>query len=986
MPGGWSGKLRRVDRYRWEIPQDYKPGMKVPGLVYADGEMMKQIQEDQALEQVANVACLPGIVGRSLAMPDIHWGYGFPVGGVAATRLDTGVVSPGGIGYDINCLAADSRVLLADGCHATIEALADAWERQALACFDLPRGLLARTAVRRYIAIEPHNRVLHLTTEAGDEITATEDHPFWTPDGMVPLGELRPGAEVAVYPFVGLPYERPPHRLILDEVAVRDQTTTLQGLDDPEPELQALRERGLLPLYLDDPRVPALLRLAGFATGSGGLSYTGRAHRISFYGRLEDLEEIRRDVATVGFRPSRVCHRRRHRVAARYGTCEFGQAEHGFHARARGLALLLAALGVPVGNEARVECEMPAWIRRAPLWQQRLYVAALFGAELTAPSLSAGCDLCCPCLGTNRDSRRLASGQKLMEQLRDVLRTMGVEASVSPAEEQGPAKDGGRRVWLRLVIASTPQNLVRFFTRIGFEYHREKRFLGVAYAQYLKRKLRAIGARETAAGTTVRLPEEDENLAAAGLVGTTANHRFVERFLWGGRKAWPRVPEGRSTFAEYAEWATRGLARDGMLWERVARIEAVEHAGPVYDFTVLHQDHDFVANGFVVSNCGVRVLRTELAEGDVRPRLEKLADELFRAVPSGLGQGGRVQLSRQDLDRVLERGAGWAVEKGYGSIHDLEHVEERGALRAADPDAVSERAKERGAPQLGTLGSGNHFLEVQVVDEILDPPVAAAFGLTGTGQVVVFVHTGSRGLGHQVCTDYLRVAEASVREHGISLPDRQLACMPLGSPEAQRYLGAMAGAANFAFANRQLITHWVREAFGRAFGRSAHHLGLELVYDVAHNIAKIEEYEVEGRRMRLCVHRKGATRAFPAGDPALPGAYREVGQPVLIPGDMGRYSYVAVGTERAMREAFGSTCHGAGRLQSRGAAKRSLKGTDLLAQLGSRGIVVRAHSKGALAEEAPQAYKDVADVVRVVDGAGISRAVARLRPLAVVKG
>ena len=385
-------------------------------------------------------------------------------------------------------------------------------------------------------------------------------------------------------------------------------------------------------------------------------------------------------------------------------------------------------------------------------------------------------------------------------------------------------------------------------------------------------------------------------------------------------------------------------------------------------------------------NCGVRLVRTDLVEKDVRPRLEKLTEELFRAVPSGLGHGGRLQLGSKELDLVLERGAGWAVHNGYGSPRDLEFTEERGALRGANPDAVSRKAKERGAPQLGTLGSGNHFLEVQIVDEVLEPAIAAAFGLSAPGQAVVFIHTGSRGLGHQVCGDYLRVAEASVRQHGISLPDRQLACMPFGSREAADYLGAMASAANFAFANRQMITHWVREAVAKVFGRSPDQLGLDVVYDVAHNIAKIEEYDVGGRRQRLCVHRKGATRAFPAGNPALPAAYREVGQPVLIPGDMGRYTYVAVGTEQAMREAFGSTCHGAGRLQSRGAAKRGLKGVDVQTQLASQGIVVRAHSRGALAEEAPQAYKDVADVVRVVEGAGLSRAVARLRPLGVVKG
>jgi tRNA-splicing ligase RtcB len=351
-----------------------------------------------------------------------------------------------------------------------------------------------------------------------------------------------------------------------------------------------------------------------------------------------------------------------------------------------------------------------------------------------------------------------------------------------------------------------------------------------------------------------------------------------------------------------------------------------------------------------------------------------------------MGQEGRLPLQSNEMRRVLESGAAWAVGEGFGRTADLDHIEGRGCLPGASADAVSDRAKARGADQLGTLGSGNHFLEVQVVDQVLDAAVAARFGLGRVGQVAVFIHTGSRGLGHQVCEDYLRVAEDGLRHYGFALPDRQLACMPFGSPEAKRYLAAMAAAANFAFANRQLITHWVREALARVLKRSPEDLGLGIVYDVAHNIAKVEEYLVDGKRESLCVHRKGATRAFPAGDPSLPADYQDVGQPVLIPGDMGRYSFVAVGTEQAMRESFGSVCHGAGRVQSRTAARRSLKGVDMVDQLGAKGIVVRAHSRGGLVEEASEAYKDVAEVVHVVAGAGLARPVIRLRPLAVIKG
>ena len=385
-------------------------------------------------------------------------------------------------------------------------------------------------------------------------------------------------------------------------------------------------------------------------------------------------------------------------------------------------------------------------------------------------------------------------------------------------------------------------------------------------------------------------------------------------------------------------------------------------------------------------NCGVRLLRSTLTAGELRPRLDGLVAELFRNVPTGVGAGRRdLRLGRRDLERVLVRGAAWAVGRGMGEADDLLHIEEGGCLPHADPAEVSARACERGGPQLGTLGSGNHFCEVQVVDEIHDEEAAAAFGLR-PGQVTVLLHSGSRGLGHQVCSDFLKVMLDASRQHGIALPDRQLCCAPIRSEEGRRYLAAMAAAANFAFANRQVMTHWVRESFAAVFGLPAARLGLEVVYDVCHNIAKFERFAVDGRERRLCVHRKGATRAYPPGHPQTPEAYREVGQPVIIPGDMGRYSFVLAGTERAFAETYGSSCHGAGRRLSRHRAKAAARGRDLVAELAERGIVVMADGMATVAEEMPEAYKDVADVVGVVEGAGISRRVARLRPLGVIKG
>ena len=385
-------------------------------------------------------------------------------------------------------------------------------------------------------------------------------------------------------------------------------------------------------------------------------------------------------------------------------------------------------------------------------------------------------------------------------------------------------------------------------------------------------------------------------------------------------------------------------------------------------------------------NCGTRVITTTLREDEVRPILKELVNQLYRDAPPGLGGHGFLRVNRQELDELMVKGAAWMVECGYGEPEDLDATESRGCLPGADPAAVSERARERGLAQLGTIGSGNHFLEVQVVEQIFDEEAARAFGIDGPGQVVVFFHCGSRGFGHQVCQDYLRVMEKAVEKYKIDLPDKQLACAPIGSPEGKAYLGAMAAGANFAWANRQGITHQIRRAIMKVTGRSKDELGLHLVYDVAHNIAKIERHRLNGTEVTVCVHRKGATRAFPAGHPEVPPRYRQVGQPVLVPGDMGRYSYLAIGTQQAMAETWGSTCHGAGRVRSRGAAKRLLAGVNIAERMAQQGIVVRAQNPRALAEEASEAYKDVANVVDVLEHAGISRKVARMRPIGVTKG
>ena len=379
-------------------------------------------------------------------------------------------------------------------------------------------------------------------------------------------------------------------------------------------------------------------------------------------------------------------------------------------------------------------------------------------------------------------------------------------------------------------------------------------------------------------------------------------------------------------------------------------------------------------------------MRSGLSREEVRGRMKELVEALFTNIPSGVGSHRKdLKLNRQEERQVLKRGAQWAVERGFGSAEDIEHIEERGCIEGGDPDRVSEKAMQRGRPQLGTLGSGNHFVEVGYVDEILDKDIAQSLGLW-KDQVTIIVHTGSRGLGHQVCDDNIRVMLDAARKYKIELPDPQLCCAPISSTEGHEYFEAMACAANFAFTNRQMITHWVRETFEHVFRKGPKDLKLDLIYDVCHNIAKIESHRIDGKTLKVCVHRKGATRAFPPGHPDMPEDYRSIGQPVLIPGDMGRCSYVLVGTEKAMNETFGSTCHGAGRVMSRHQAIKTAKGRAIVRELEDKGIIVRGASRGTIVEEISEAYKDVTDVVNVVHQAGISRKVAKLVPMGVIKG
>ncbi len=1000
MQQTWHGPLERVDDYRWRLPASYQSGMRVPGLVFADEKLLKDIARDQALQQVANVAHLPGIVGHSLAMPDIHWGYGFPIGGVAATDPEAGgVVSPGGVGFDINCLSGDTQVLHRFGYVRTIADVVEHQLPEAVQCYESKPPQSTSAAISAGLAKRPTTRVLDVTTSNGRHITATADHPFLTPSGMRLLGTLEADDRVAVDPFEGVTYEEPSDRIIIDEEHVREflkERGKVNGNTVPQV-LGALRP--LLPLRQNTPVFAVLTKVLGFIMGDGTLYFqdgTGKGI-VWCFGRAVDLETIRKDLSPW-FTCSRIYTRQRsHCIQTDYGEVRFEASNDCFRVSSTSFALLLALLGCPIGNRSLQDYELPKWLWEAPRWHQRLFLAAYFGAELQSPRAYAerNRNFPCPLLTVQKQEAYITSGRRFLEGIARLAQGFGVTTRGIEQTRERTVRTHGVSCRLRLLFSSKPDSLLALYTRIGFEYHHAKRAEAAVVAAYHLHKqvawrsrresierILALRVREGLGATRIR----ERLLVGAPLVAGVVNQRFIERTLYGGSDRIVRVPDRFVSYREFHKNVTAGLEGSGLVWDRIERVTPRPDVQRVYDITVDHPDHNFVANGFVVHNCGVRLMRTTLTAEEVRPQLRRLVQTLFNTIPCGVGMSGDIRVGREEHRHVMTAGSRWMVEqKGYGVPEDLEHTESRGALDDADPSKVSPRAYQRGSDQLGTLGSGNHFLEVQVVETIFDEAAAAVFGLA-VGQVTVMMHSGSRGFGYQVCDDYLDVVERAMPTYGIQMPDRQLACVPVNSDEGQSYLGAMRCAANYAWANRQCLMHLARQAFAQVFERSWQELGMALIYDVAHNIAKLERHNTNGRETVVLVHRKGATRAFPPGHPEIPAAYRSVGQPVIIPGDMGRNSYLLVGAPGAMEETFGTVCHGAGRMMSRTQAVREAAGRSIEKELESCGVIVMGRGRKGIAEEQPKAYKDVNDVVHVVHSAGIARKVVRMKPMGVIKG
>jgi len=983
--------FKKISDYLWEVPKSFRKDMRVPARVYASERILKNLEEN-ALNQIINVTTLPGIVKYSLAMPDVHSGYGFVIGGVVATKFPSGVISPGGIGYDQNCISGDTKILCDLGYFKKIEEFQKEWGEQDIKVFEKNNQKVAKTSILRFFRVKSRD-IYKIITNTGHQIKATGDHPILTPLGMKMVKNLASGDKVAIFPFNGVPYESPSNQIIIDEKNVKKILNKI-GIKKNSSRfniiLQKLKKRRLLPLTYNHSKLPYILKIMGFVFGDATMNFIGKRGDgvLYFEGKPEDLEDAREDLKKIGYTSSPIHFgKRRDSRTGKYSD------SYSFLVNASSLVVLLETLGAPRGRKVDKPFRIPKWIFKCSLWQKRLFLAALFGSELRCPHrrLDRKGNFNTPSFPLRKRMELLDNARAYLKDIARLLKEFRVKTLYieQPKNKRHVNTKGQVSQGLNLIISSSMENLLNLWGKIGFEYNRERSFFANIAVQYLKFKQQILQEKEKAIKCEIpRLLQSGlsyQKIANQLATGNPLTKRFIIDVCWklkkGVKVIKPQIPLNFPLFKDYLQRSTRGLGRSGLVWDEIKKIEKKPYHGFVYDFTVNHSDHNFIADSFVVSNCGVRLLTSEYSEKEIRPFLDKLATEIQKEVPSGLGRGRQIKLSIKQVDKILEGGVPKLVEQGYGEKEDIDNCEEGGRMEQAEASYVSERAKMRGRDQVGTLGSGNHFIEVQKVDQIFDEQTAKTFGLF-KNQVVVMVHTGSRGLGHQNCTDYLRVVVPAFSRYGIKLPDKELACVPFNSSEGQRFFKAMCSACNYAWCNRHMISFYIKKAWKKVLGKTAN---LNLLYDVAHNIAKIEEHEIEGEKMKLIVHRKGATRAFPPGHPEIPERYKKTGQPVLIPGSMGTASYVLTGTEKS-KEAWYTVNHGAGRTMSRHRAVRTITGQEVINRLKQKGIIIRCYSIRGIAEEAPIAYKNIEEVVEVVHNAGLSKKVARLIPLAVIKG
>lgn len=942
-------KLKKVAENIWEIPKE--EDMNVPGIVFASDKLIEQISNDKTFEQVKNVAKLKGIVGKSIAMSDAHQGYGMSIGGVAAFDSKEGIISPGGVGYDVNCLTGESRVLTEFGSNIKIEDFGNLKSEieieesgrklkkvvfnKLLKTINLNNKNLENKEVNLFMMRES-DKVYEITLDSGLKVKATYDHPFLTKNGMIKLSELAPNQELSINTFQGV-----------------------------ECEEEINREEAIL------------AKVLGYMWGDGTLYESGERLHGACYGKREDLKDIQKDLESIKVSSKIYSRRRKHKIVTKYKENNFETTDHELHIHNKEFKELLKSKGMPIGNKTRQKTRIPQWIKNSNKIIKRLFLAGFFGAEMSTPKTNTKTCFFCPTLDQNKI-------EPLKENLRDflidislLLEEFGINNTRISEMKDHKNKYGEDTIRCRLMISSE-EEMLKLWGTIGFEYNKKRRKMADIASLYILLKKQENKKRVERALKIKRYKSRGLTLKEVKrLLSREINERFIERHYC--EECGQRINLDFVSFSDFCKIKLEELSNFGCIFDRIKKIENVDGTHKVYDFN-MKDNHNFIANGFIVSNCGVRLLASNLTKEEFLQKRKEIVHQIKRDVPAGVGHGTEIKLNDAEMKEILKEGVNWALNKGYATKDDVENIESNGKISGADPSKVSMKAIGRGRNQLGTLGSGNHFLEIQEVEEIYDEKTAKTFGLS-KGQIVVLIHSGSRGVGHQVASDYIRAME---EEYGFEhLPDRELVSAPIESRLGKEYISAMAAAANFAFVNRQLMSYRVREAFKQFVPKTK----LKLVYDLAHNIAKFEDHMVEGKKTCVCVHRKGATRSFgPKRAKELPKAYAKTGSPIFIPGSMGTCSYVLAGTDKAEELSFSSTAHGAGRVMSRTAAKKKLKIEEVKSNLEKENVYIEAGSNKGILEEAPEAYKDVNEVVRVSDELGIGRMVARLKPLGVIKG
>ena len=947
----YKEQLKKISECEFELPKTGR--MLVPGKIFIS-EKMLEIVEESAIKQVANVAMLPGIVKYSIAMPDIHSGYGFPIGGVAAFDIEKGIISPGGVGYDINCLTGDVKILtefgssikIKDFNKMTTETEINSYNRKLkkirfctlLPTLNLTTKNFENKQINLFMCRDADN-IYELTLNSGLKIKATAEHPFLTKFGMERMADLSEDEEIAVNLFEGVVYSCNSFCKTNEKQAI-------------------------------------LAKVLGYLFGDGTLYVSKNKKRAIAYGSREDLLKMKEDLGRIGVHSSLFFRTRNHLIKTKYGLFRFKATNHELHIYTKEFIETLIKAGMPIGNKTRQKIRIPEWIKKSDKLIKRLFLAGFFGAELSSPKTHTKTGFYSPILSQNKIASLSQNAREFFIDLLLMLEEFEIKTNKISEAEDFYNKYEEKTKRFRLIISADEDNLLKLWRTIGFEYNKKKQQLANIACLYILLKKQENKRRQEIARKIKEYKSKGFKLREVQKIfEKEINLRFIERHYY--KTSGQRINLDFISFLDFKKQKLAEIKNFGTIFDKVESIAKLKGTHKVYDFNI-QDNHNFIANGFIVSNCGVRLLSTNIPVSEFMKKRKEVLHSIFRSVPSGVGRGGE-KYSKEEVLQVLKEGAEWALKKGFGTKEDLEHTEENGRMSPANPEDVSQKAIARGLPQLGTLGAGNHFLEIQKVDQIYNEEIAKEFGINPEN-ITVMIHCGSRGLGHQVASDYIRLME---NKYGWKdLPDRELINAPIKSELGKKYLSAMNCAVNFAFCNRQMIMHHVRKQLLHYFPRAE----VRLVYDVAHNIAKLEEHIVDGKKMKLCVHRKGATRSFGPGRKELPEIYRKIGQPVLIPGSMGTASYVLVGTKKAEEISFGSTAHGSGRVESRTKARKELRAEEIKKELESKDIVVEAGSYRGLVEEAPEAYKDIDEVVAVSNKIGIGNLVARLVPLAVMKG